>query len=255
MKTENKNSTKHTKYWFQDLQEILDVDKMNHFLPSSGMSYSEKVNAIVRLTWYIGILGGIINANFLYLYIPVITMIVTYVLYLFRQETLKKQLKVEKERRALINKKNGVVDASNELGELDDELLEKFEDYLERKQCTQPNPHNPFGNPMPFDDRRRKPACNTLRNPLMKQRVEVAFDDGVLRDVNDIFDKNNAKRQFNTLPATTYPHDQTSFANWLYKRPPTCKEGNGAQCVANNFTHLNARMGTGGSYVVPVPSP
>ena len=116
MKTENKNSIKYTKYWFQDLQEILDVDKMNQFLPSTDMSYSEKVNAIVRLSWYVGILGGIINANFLYLYIPVITMIITYVLYLFRQETLKKQIKVEKERRALINKKNGVVDASNELG-------------------------------------------------------------------------------------------------------------------------------------------
>jgi len=250
MKTENKNSTKHTKYWFQDLKEILDVDKMNQFLPSTDMSYSEKVNAIVRLSWYVGILGGIINANFLYLYIPVITMIITYVLYLFRQETLKKQIKVEKERRALINKKNGVVDASNELEELDDELLEKFEDYLESKQCTQPNPHNPFANPMPFDDRKRKPACNTLRNPLMKQRVEVAFDDGVFRDVNDIFDKNNAKRQFNTLPATTYPHDQTSFANWLYKRPPTCKEGNGAQCVANNFTPVNMRLGAGGSKIV-----
>jgi len=247
------NSTKTTKYWFQDLQEILDVDKMNQFLPASGMSYSEKVNAMVRLSWYIGILGCIVNANSLYLYIPVVTMILTYVLYLFRQETLKKQLNDKKVRQAILNKKNGVVNATDEFAELDDELLEKFEDYLERKQCTQPNIHNPFGNPMPFDDRKRKPACNTLRNPLMKQRVEVAFDDGMLRDVNDIFDKNNAKRQFNTLPATTYPHDQSSFANWLYKRPPTCKEGNGAQCVANNFSSLNMRLGAGGSFVVPEP--
>ena len=250
-KHEIKNNNKMVKYWFQNLQEILDVDKMNQFLPASGMTYAEKVNAIVRLSWYVGVLGSIINANSLYLYIPVITMIVTYILYLFRQETLKKQLKVQRERNILLNKKRGVVDASNELGELDDELLEKFEDYLERKQCTQPNPHNPFGNPMPFDDRRRKPACNTLRNPLMKQKVEVAFDEGMLRDVNDIFDKNNAKRQFNTLPATTYPHDQTSFANWLYKTPPTCKEGNGAQCVANNFTPVNMRlMGVGGQNTV-----
>lgn len=241
------NNHKTAKYWFQDLQEILDVDKMNQFLPTNGMSYSEKVNSMVRLSWYIGILGCIVNANSLYLYIPVITMILTYILYLFRQETLKKQINDKKIRQSIINKKNGVVNAKDEFEELDDELLEKFEDYLEKKQCTQPNIHNPFGNPMPFDDRKRKPACNTLRNPLMKQVVEVAFDEGVLRDVNDIFDKNNAKRQFNTLPATSYPHDQTSFANWLYKRPPTCKEGNGAQCVANNFTPVNMRFrGVGG---------
>ena len=248
----NKNNiqTTHTKYWFQDLNEILDIDKMNQFLPKPGMSYSEKVNAIVRLTWCVGVLGCIINANSLYLYIPILTMALTYVLYLFRQDTLKKELQKEKERVLVQNSKNHNSESFNNLDNLDENLINKFEEYLEKNQCTLPNPHNPFGNPMPFDDRKRKPACNTLRNPLMKQRVEVAFDEGVFRDVNDIFDKNNAKRQFNTLPATTYPHDQTSFANWLYKTPPTCKEGNGVQCVANNFTHLNARLGSGGSKVV-----
>ena len=29
------------------------------------------------------------------------------------------------------------------------------------------------------------------------------------------------------------------FGEWLYKTPPTCKEGNGNQCVANNPERLN----------------
>lgn len=246
-KLDNMPNMKYSKYWFNDLYEILDIDKMNKFLPSPSMTYPDKVNSIVRLSWYIGVLGFIINANALYLYIPVITMIITYILYLFRQNTLKKQIMLNKQQQILSSKHNNKFTDTNEYDNLDLELLNKFEDYLENNHCTQPNPDNPFSNPMPFDDRKRKPACNTLRNPYMKQRVEVAFDNGVFRDVNDIFDKNNAKRQFNSLPSTTYPHDQTSFANWLYKTPPTCKEGNGAQCVANNYTFVNRRMGSGGA--------
>ena len=58
------------------------------------------------------------------------------------------------------------------------------------------------------------------------------------KDVSDIFSKNNSQRQFYTTPVTTIPNDQGSFADWLYKTPPTCKENNGNQCVANNFYNL-----------------
>jgi hypothetical protein len=43
------------------------------------------------------------------------------------------------------------------------------------------------------------------------------------------------------MPSTTIPNDQTAFAKWLYLSPPTCKEGNGAQCVANNYERLEGR--------------
>ena len=56
--------------------------------------------------------------------------------------------------------------------------------------------------------------------------------------IRNIFSKNNSQRQFYTTPVTTIPNDQKSFANWLYKTPPTCKENNGNQCVANNYYNL-----------------
>ena len=47
------------------------------------------------------------------------------------------------------------------------------------------------------------------------------------------------KENFYTTPNTTIPNNQGDFANWLYKTPKTCKEGNGNQCVANNMEKLN----------------
>ena len=42
----------------------------------------------------------------------------------------------------------------------------------------------------------------------------------------------------NNPMVTTIPNEQTKFADWLYNTPDTCKEGNGAQCVANNYSPL-----------------
>ena len=44
----------------------------------------------------------------------------------------------------------------------------------------------------------------------------------------------------------TTPNDRDTFMKWCYSRPKTCKEGNGAQCVANNYYNLRGNhTGTG----------
>ena len=36
-------------------------------------------------------------------------------------------------------------------------------------------------------------------------------------------------------PGKSIPNDQGNFAKWLYGTMPTCKEGNGLQCAANQY--------------------
>ena len=234
----NSTTGPNVKYWFEDMNELISLDNMNQFLPSREMAYPAKVNSLVRLSWYIGILAGIFTSNYLYLYIPIITMIVTYVLYLFRHQELQTSLTQQKIEKALVQQ-GGVAPVK----ELDPKLVEKFQDYLDTNGLlTRPNDNNPFMNPLPFDDRKRAPAAPILSNPVNRAEIELAYDKGNWRDVNDVWDRNNGKRQFFTMPWTTYPNDQGSFANWLYKTPPTCKEGNGAQCVANLHDDLTRRV-------------
>ena len=68
-----------------------------------------------------------------------------------------------------------------------------------------------------------------------KSLIEKNFDEGLFRDISDIFGKNNSQRQFFSVPGGSIPNDQGSFAKWLYSTPPTCKEGNGLQCAANQY--------------------
>ena len=80
-------------YWFQDLSLIFDTNKADVFYPKSGMTYAQKVNALVRGSIYLGLILSIIFRNYLFLYIPVILMIMTYVNYLFRVSNLELEVK------------------------------------------------------------------------------------------------------------------------------------------------------------------
>ncbi len=50
------------------------------------------------------------------------------------------------------------------------------------------------------------------------------------------------QRNFYSMPSTTVPNDQTGFANWCYKLPKTCKEGNGVQCYNNLYNRSFIRI-------------
>ena len=122
---------------------------------------------------------------------------------------------------------------------------EDFKNILNIKSCSKPNINNPFMNALAYDTRTRDPACDAIK-PENQLQIEEEYNKYCIKDISDIFNHNSGRRQFYTMPSTTYPNNQGGFANWLYKTPPTCKEGNGAQCVANYYTPLNKSLLTPG---------
>jgi len=246
-------------YWFQDLRILANLDLAGEVFPAKEMSYPRKVNAIVRFAWYLGVLGAIVNSNILWLYVPFVVMILTYILYLFRvNENLEARNLAQ-----VVAGQSG----QTQIGQAQNQLamseamataqqgrgLSRFADYLNSSgQCVEPSTDNPFMNAMPFDNRLRSAGCQTASNPAREIDVEMKYDVGRYRDANDIWNTDGGRRQFFTMPWTTYPNDQGSFANWLYKTPTTCKEGNGDQCVANIhdrtlYRRVESGIASGGS--------
>lgn len=225
-------------YWFQNPATLWN--RPTEVLPASNMTYPEKVNALVRLSIYAGLLLSIVFRNYLWLYVPILTMALTWVLYLFRSSggngteggTIKESMSQQLNATPL----SKVFDAQNELEHFGNTAID----------ATFPTTTNPFMNPMPFDDRRRPAA---IKPSLASDKIERYFNKSLFRDVSDIFGRENSQREFYTVPSTTYPSNQPGFAEWLYKVPPTCKDGNGAQCVANNEGRLYG--GGGGSFKLP----
>jgi len=239
-------------YWFQDLAgTIFNLDMAIKIIPNNDMTYVAKINALVRLSIYIGVILALFYANFLFLYIPILTMLGTYVLYLFRLDAL--------------DKTRATIGPNATLGQIPGKAMnslmsknmsgvggtgisangETFEDILNIRQCVRPSDENPFMNPLVFDSRLRDAACDVVK-PDNQLKIEKEYNQHVIKDISDIWNHNSGRRQFYTVASTTYPNDQPAFANWLYKRGPSCKDGNGAQCIANYYTPLNGGLITPG---------
>ena len=258
------NSVIHENYWFQDLSNtIFNLNYALKIFPDSTMSYPEKINSIVRLSLYIGLILGLFYSNYLYLYIPIITMIMTYLLYIFRLDQLENTIAQQGPNSKLNNLTNEQLQALKQKigtgqgqgildnmmgytsGNLNTMKEEDFKNLLNIKTCSKPNNNNPFMNALAYDSRTREPACDAI-SPENQLQIEEEYNKYCIKDISDIFNHNSGRRQFYTMPSTTYPNNQGGFANWLYKTPPTCKEGNGAQCVANYYTPLNSSLLTPG---------
>ena len=151
-----------------------------------------------------------------YLVIPFIAMGITWVIR-SKQGDLKKDAVYKK----------------SVANQLDD--LVKINDLA--TECRIPTKENPFMNPKLTDFGNNQPpapkACPTYNNVGVQRRVEDLFNEDLYRDVSDVFGKNNSQRQFFTVPGNQVPNDQGAFAQWLYGRPPTCKEGNATACLAD----------------------
>ena len=161
-------------------------------------------------------------------------MIISYILYLTRKIDFESRDKLRRKGIDYNSDKNQV----EKTNLVNSSISSKSEGFTNCESCVQSSESNPFMNPLPFDDRLRNEACSGV-NSVNKMKIEQYFNKGLYRPVNDIFNKSNSQREFYTVPSTTFPNNQTDFANWLYKTPATCKEGNGNQCVANNMDRMN----------------
>lgn len=228
--------TKKDDYWFYNLNILLRKDKLDAIIPKSNMTYQQKTNSIVRLSIYLGIAISIFTMNYLYLYITIITMIVSYILYLLKKVDENSDAKI-----------NNILDITNNNKIKNDDIVkdhlqveglgEPFTRTKSTKQCIQPTIHNPFMNPSPFAPRNINTPCSPLSNNN-KEQIRNNFNKKLFKDANDIFNHRNGFRQFYTVPGNTFPNDRDTFMKACYDTGKTCKEGNGNRCYENMYRDL-----------------
>jgi hypothetical protein len=211
----HKKIEKRDNFWFNNPFILIDPNRLDEFFPSKVMTLEEQINAMIRLLGYISVFLMLYSGNSNYLYLLIFALIISYVVYKYSDSISVGKVKKE----------------------------DFMSNYDSNKNYILPTMDNPFMN-VQYDDYIKNPdreaisKLNNYKNPNLEKLIEEKFNYNLYKDVSDIFSKNNSQRQFYTTPVTTIPNDQKSFANWLYKTPPTCKENNGNQCVANNYYNL-----------------
>jgi len=194
--------------WYYDLPKFITEKNYFVIIPLAQMTIEDRINAIVRFFLYFGVLMTIIRKNTRYLMFPIIAGFISIAMYTF--ETKKKNI-------------------------IETEMKKREIDIVDNKVCTRVTTENPFMNPSIADltFNPEKPGACDVTNDKIKNTMNDHFNAKVFQDVNDIFNNQSSQRQFYTLPSTTIPNDRAGFANWLYNRGPSCKQGNGDQCWAN----------------------
>jgi len=193
-------------FWYDNIEVLFKLNRIDEFFPTTDMSIEEKLNSLVRLSIYISLILTSYSLNSKYLYIAIIVMVLTAIIYINRSDDVN--------------------------------------EHFQEKEYVRPTKNNPFMNILPDDyitrpNRESLNKANMYVNDKLNKYIDTKYSYNLYRDADDLFDNNTTQRQFYTMPVTTIPNQQTKFAKWLYATPPTCKEGNGNQCVANNFEFLS----------------
>jgi hypothetical protein len=225
-----------TPLWADTPSILYEKKYIFEILPHKDFDFNRKLNCILRLSiMYSFIIVAFDRSKVSHLYIPFVVALITYIM-----SRKYKQTKLDKVEKDLMDESY-----SEEQIYKDEETQEEFvrEKNIElvselSSSCRTPTKENPFMNPKISDYNTSNDindVCLSYNNKGVQQNIDNHFNDDLYQDVNDIFGKNNSQRQFFTVPGRTIPNDQGGFARWLYGTPPTCKEGNGVQCAANQY--------------------
>lgn len=180
-------------FWSKDFSILFQRDKLKIFFPTQTMSLNEKLNAIVRLCFYIGTVLYILSHKYQYLYIPILALGVTYMLHKEEEKQTEENLVIS-------------------------------------EGTTLPTLDNPFQNVNLLasnEERNSFKAVPSWNNPKVAKMQEAFFSHGLYKDVNDLYGRNNNERQFFSSPVgRELMNDQTGFAKWCFSglSRPTCKE-------------------------------
>ena len=200
-------------------------DYMNNFIteenyhiifPSKDMELKENLHALLRIFLYFTVIMTILKGSLNYIIFFIFAVIITYYMYVYENQNIVHEKMI-----------------------LEENNLKK--DKRTNKVCVKPTKDNPLMNPTVADivlNPERPEACDVEKADV-KEEIEDRFSHNLYRDIDDVFNRQAWSRNWHTVPSTTIPNDQTSFAKWCWGiNTPTCKEGNGLQCMANEYRYM-----------------
>jgi len=213
-------------FWLNDPTILFNKEYITELWPTGKMTLAAKLNAITRIVILLSILGYLVTRSFK---IPISAIVTIVILVIIYKTQKKKKLK----------------EAYENISMQEEIIREQLESNAQGP-FTQPNPANPLMNvllPEIKDNPTRKAAAPSF-NPVVEKEINnsagnVGIDPRLFVDLGDKLSFENSMRQFYPTANTRVPNDQTAFAEFCYGNMPSCKEGDGLQCIKDNPRWIN----------------
>ena len=210
--------------WFEDANNLFNKNNFFDIIPLVDMTFEEKINSITRFSIYLSIILIIFTGNLNYLYIPISTILLFYLVYIFKPKAKELFNTNHNDSNEVSNEGNN---ESNNESNSENDITAVIEPIVEDlSNCRKPTKDNPLMNLQikDFSKPSHERACN-VNNEEIKETIDNSFDDKLYLNTEVIYNTRFNQRNFYTMPNTRSYADQGSFANWLYNTPVSCAQG------------------------------
>jgi hypothetical protein len=194
-------------FWYDDLNVLVDANKLINFFPTKAQTDTERLNSIMRFGMIVSIVLTMYHNDPRYLLLSLIGAILTYTVFSISKDNTEHMT------------------VGTDVEGVDSKQVQK------PKVNTVPTLNNPFMNHSIFDiiENPDKPpasfyADNTESSHKIQEDIEDKFNYNLFKDVEQVYDKMNSQRQFYTMPSTTNPDNRETFQKWLYGDMPSNKD-------------------------------
>lgn len=213
-------------FWLNNPSVLLDKDEITRLWPDKNLSLGSKLNAITRLVLLLTIVGFTLTRSLKIVISAAITLVVIVIIYKTeKRNDIKKEINKKIVKEGFTNKK----------------LYKKH-----KQQFTNPTKKNPLMNvllPEIKYNPERKAGAPSF-NPAVEEKINesagnVGPDPRLFLDLGDTINFEQSMQRFYTTANSRVANDQTAFAKFCYGDMPSCKAGDGLQCVKDNHRWIN----------------
>jgi hypothetical protein len=213
-------------FWLENPSVLLNKNHITEIWPVKNTTLESKLNSITRIVILLGVLGYFLTKSNKIPISAVITLVIIVIIY-----------KTQKTKQNT----NKIMSNAIKEGFTDGNLYK-----MTKNEFYSPTKSNPLMNVLPteiIDTPKRKPAAPSF-NPVVEEKInKMAGNVGIhpekFVDLEDKINFENSMRQFVSNPSTTIPNNQTAFAEFCYGNMPSCKDGDGLQCLKDNPRWIN----------------
>jgi hypothetical protein len=193
------------KIWYEDILNVFKLENLVKFIPKTDYIIEEQLNAIWLFSLYFSVLVFLYNGNINIFLLFIFVSVFTYIFYNYIKST-------NKYKQNYINK--------NDL----ESYTEHLNKNLDERYIRKPTIDNPFMNANIVTKEDPDFMNDNIFDNKIQNQVNNLYNQRIVRDIGDVYDKLHSQRQFYTMPATTIPNQQDEYAQWLYGSSASCKD-------------------------------
>jgi len=213
-------------FWLNNPTILFNNDHITELWPSSNLDYVSELNAVTRLVILLTIIGFFTSGFFKILVSAGITLVIIAMMYKSKRKG---------------DVKNKIKDQIVKEGFSNPNLY-----TAPKSSFTMPTSKNPMGNVLLTEIKYnpKRPAAAPSFNPEVEKKINksvgnVGPDPRLFLDLGDTLSFEQSMQRFYTTANSRVANDQTAFAKFCYGDMPSCKEGNGLQCLKDNPRWIN----------------